>query len=204
MFSEDKEKPVKVRVGLFSGLQDTNGCNERRHVVEVARASEELRLMHLWHEHVVARVRIEKRRPADAFEDVFQAALFLSAFAAFGRPLKPLKQETWSTGCKYLRTKLTRGGCYGYLLQCWESSYGTPRKQIPAQRAGQADCPTQPKQYTVKGGGWQREWLFSWQEVLGYWSTAKFEARKGSPEYELKELSWLIEGDENAGRTGSV
>nr|CDJ84309.1 unnamed protein product [Haemonchus contortus] len=39
---EDQHGEERVTVGLFSGIQDTNGTNERRHIVEVSRAFEEL------------------------------------------------------------------------------------------------------------------------------------------------------------------
>lgn len=57
---EDRQDEIRVRVGLFSGIQDTNGCNERRHVIEVERAMCQLEEMGLWKRDTRASVHMKQ------------------------------------------------------------------------------------------------------------------------------------------------
>uniref|UniRef100_A0A7I5E900 RNA-directed RNA polymerase n=1 Tax=Haemonchus contortus TaxID=6289 RepID=A0A7I5E900_HAECO len=114
---EDQHGEERVTVGLFSGIQDTNGTNERRHIVEVSRAFEELARCGLMPREKKARVHIELRGDDSIIitSGAVDSALLFTALCASGRLIEGIKQEIWSTQCEYLRNKVTKYGCQGYV-----------------------------------------------------------------------------------------
>ncbi|VDO45656.1 unnamed protein product [Haemonchus placei] len=114
---EDQHGEERVTVGLFSGIQDTNGTIERRHIVEVSRAFKELERCDLMSKEDEARVHIELRGDDSIIvtSGAVNSALLFTALCASGRPMEEIKQEIWSTQCEYLRNKVTKYGCQGYV-----------------------------------------------------------------------------------------
>uniref|UniRef100_A0A7I4Y074 M20_dimer domain-containing protein n=1 Tax=Haemonchus contortus TaxID=6289 RepID=A0A7I4Y074_HAECO len=114
---EDGRGEERVTVGLFSGIQDTNGTNERRHIVEVARAFRELELYGLLPVGTESHTHIDLRGDDSIIvsPSAANSALLFTALCASGKPMEAVKQEIWSDQCEYLRNKVTAFRCQGYL-----------------------------------------------------------------------------------------
>ncbi|KAK6012368.1 hypothetical protein OSTOST_22486, partial [Ostertagia ostertagi] len=96
-----------MQAKLEGGVQDTNGTNERRHIVEAMRAFEEWENCGVLQQSDRNRVVIELRGDDSImiFESAVLSALYFTSFCASGRPMEGVKQEIWSNQCEYLRNK---------------------------------------------------------------------------------------------------
>ncbi len=126
---EDREEWFRVAVGMFSGIQDTNGTNERMQVTEATRALLELKRCGAIMQPGRApfmRLLLRGDDSVAIFEDMLSAALYMGAFCGSGRPMGVSKQEISANGCEYLRCRVSGHAVRGYVLRSLGTLLSSP------------------------------------------------------------------------------
>jgi hypothetical protein len=134
---ENEDFYTRVRVGLYSGMFDTNGGNERRQYSESKRACWEAETLglNLWPGFgAFLRMDLRGDDSISFFRSVWRMAIYLALFSSSGRPMAPIKQESSVTnGCEYLRKKENSCGVRGYLLRSLGSLITNPFENCDRQ-----------------------------------------------------------------------
>ncbi len=126
---EDRKEWFRVAVGMFSGIQDTNGTNERMQVTEATRALIELKRCGIELQPGQApfiRLLLRGDDSIAIFEDMLSAAMYMGTFCGSGRPMGVSKQEISANGCEYLRCRVSGCSVRGYVLRSLGTLLSSP------------------------------------------------------------------------------
>ncbi|VDM42607.1 unnamed protein product [Toxocara canis] len=203
---EDRIEWFKVAVGMFGGIQDTNGTNKRMQVTEVTRAVAELRLCGVtmsagrW---PFLGLMLRGDDSIAVFGSMLHPGMYMAAFCGSGRPLGVSKQEISASGCEYLRCKASSQMVRGYLLRSLGTFLCAPFENADKwDGSGRCASLLEQAQLPLRRGANARALATIVEVTLGHWSRVEVGSEAGLEH--IKILRVYLDTCEASGGLGCV